>query len=119
MGIMKGISDFLVILAVCIVGFSFTFYVLYHTGPGVYSSAGVGGGDVVDGPYGMDAWQNSLFAGFLMSILGDFNVKELYASSNYVLALVLFLVFMIFVNIVMLNLLIAIMGEIFDVQENA
>ena len=67
----------------------------------------------------MDAWQNSLFAGFLMSILEDFNVEEFYASSNYGLTLFLFLVFMIFVNIVMLNLLIAIMGDIFNVQENA
>ena len=61
-----------------------------------------------------------MFAGFLISILGDFNVEEFYASSNYGITPFLFVLFMILVSIVMLNLLVASTSDIFDkVQENA
>ena len=60
-----------------------------------------------------------MFNGFLF-LLGDFDPYEFAASSSYGLTLGLFIIFMFFINIVMLNLLIAIMGDIFDrVQENA
>ena len=119
---MQGIRYFTVILIVCMTGFAFAFYILYSAGPGVYESAGGSGadeGDIIDGPYGMDSIQMSLFANFLL-LLGDFDAEEFSASSSYGLTLALFVVFMFFINIVMLNLLIAIMGDIFDrIQENA
>jgi len=118
-GITKGIGSFTTILTVCLVGFSFSFFILYRAGPGEYASAGAGGADVVDGPFGMSNWAMSIFTGFLL-LLGDFNAEEFSASASYGLTLTLFVVFMFFINIVMLNLLIAIMGDIFDqIQETA
>ncbi|GMH88768.1 hypothetical protein TrVE_jg422 [Triparma verrucosa] len=121
-GIIRGIGSFMLILVVCMIGFAFGFYILYEAGPGEYASAGGSGsgeGDVVDGPYGMDTPWMALFSGFLL-LLGDFNVEEFNASVSFGTTLLLFVVFMFFINIVMLNLLIAIMGDIFDnVQENA
>ena len=119
LGIMKGILVFLIILIVCVIGFAFSFYILYRQGKGEYSSAGAGGEDVVDEPFGMTSPWMSLFSGFLL-LLGDFNAEEFNASLSYNLTMALFVVFMFFINIVMLNLLIAIMGDIFDrIQENA
>ncbi|GMH78467.1 hypothetical protein TL16_g07811 [Triparma laevis f. inornata] len=111
LGIMEGIRLFVVILFVCVIGFALAFYVLYDAGPGTY--------DTDQKPYGMETPFTSLFAGFLL-LLGDFNVAEFSASSSYMVTLILFVVFMVFINIVMLNLLIAIMGDIFDrIRENA
>ena len=107
LGIIEGIRLFLVILFVCVVGFALAFYVLYDAGSGTNFA----GTDLK--PYGMENPFSSLFAGFLL-LLGDFDVTEFEASSSYYVTLVLFVVFMIFINIVMLNLLIAIMGDIFD-----
>ncbi|GMH58532.1 hypothetical protein TrST_g1037 [Triparma strigata] len=122
LGIIRGIGSFMLILVVCMIGFAFGFYILYEAGPGEYASAGGSGsgeGDVVDGPYGMDTPWMAMFSGFLL-LLGDFNVEEFNASVNFGTTLLLFVVFMFFINIVMLNLLIAIMGDIFDnIQENA
>lgn len=56
---------------------------------------------------------NALFAGFLL-LLGDFNANEFTASLSPFATMILFVVFMVFINIIMLNLLIAIMGDIFD-----
>ncbi|GMH54376.1 hypothetical protein TrST_g10532 [Triparma strigata] len=113
LGIIEGIRLFLVILFVCVVGFALAFYVLYDAGSGTNFA----GEDLK--PYGMENPFSSLFAGFLL-LLGDFDVTEFEASSSYYVTLVLFVVFMIFINIVMLNLLIAIMGDIFDrIRENA
>ena len=53
-------------------------------------------------------------------MLGDFNAEEFSASLSYNTTLMLFVVFMFLVNIVLLNLLIAIMGDIFArIQESA
>ena len=72
---------------------------MYEAEPGEYASAGAGGADAVDGPYGMNTpW----------------------ISVSFGTTLFLFVVFMFFITIVMLNLLIAIMGDIFGkIQENA
>ena len=53
LGIVNGIAVFLVILAVCVLGFAFSFFLLYQDGSGTFSSAGAGGQDVEDEPYGM------------------------------------------------------------------
>ena len=118
-GIIRGIAAFTAILATIVVGFEFAFYILYQAGAGEYASAGAGGADVLDAPYGMSSPRMSLFAGYLL-MLGDFNAEEFSASLSYNTTLMLFVVFMFLVNIVLLNLLIAIMGDIFArIQESA
>ena len=121
-GIISGIGSFMLILVVCMIGFAFGFFILYEAGAGKYSVAGGSGegeGEVVNEPYGMGTPWMALFSGFLL-LLGDFNVDEFNASVSFGTTLLLFVVFMFFINIVMLNLLIAIMGDIFDrIQENA
>ena len=53
-------------------------------------------------------------------MLSGFTVDEVNGSANYFVTALLFMFFTYFINIVMLNLLIAIMGDIFDrIQENA
>ena len=53
-------------------------------------------------------------------MLGDFDLVEYTATSNATSSIALFIVFMYLVNIILLNLLIAIMGDIFDqIQEKA
>ena len=120
LGIISGIRAFMLILVVCMVGFSMSFYILYQAGPGSFTVAGGSGegeGDVQDYPFGMETVPMSLFTGYLL-LLGNFDAEEFSASANYGLTLTLFIVFMFFINIVMLNLLIAIMGDIFErIQE--
>ena len=61
----------------------------------------------------------SLISGYTL-MLGDFDLEAYTATSSVTSSIALFLVFMYFVNLIMLNLLIAIMGDIFDqIQENA
>ena len=53
-------------------------------------------------------------------MLSGFALSDIEGSSNAVITAVLFVIFTYFINIVMLNLLIALMGDIFDkIQENA
>ena len=113
LGIIQGISYFMVIMFVSVIGFALAFFILYDAGPGEFTVAGVDEGVVRDTPWGMQDPLTSLFAGFLL-LLGDFNVNEFSASYSRATTMGLFVVFMLFINIVMLNLLIAIMGDIFD-----
>eukprot|EP00519_Triparma_laevis_P015496 CAMPEP_0182494976 /NCGR_PEP_ID=MMETSP1321-20130603/3800_1 /TAXON_ID=91990 /ORGANISM="Bolidomonas sp., Strain RCC1657" /LENGTH=268 /DNA_ID=CAMNT_0024698211 /DNA_START=1 /DNA_END=804 /DNA_ORIENTATION=+ len=99
-GIIKGVKVFLVILIVCMVGFAAGFFILYENGTDHQS------------PF------FALFSSYTL-MLGDFDVDNFRASSSFVSASSLFFAFTAFINIVMLNLLIAIMGDIFDkIQEN-
>ncbi|GMH53823.1 hypothetical protein TrST_g8090 [Triparma strigata] len=88
------------------IGFAFAFYVLYQ------------------GKADYDGIQHrspflSLFSSYAL-LLGNFDVNELEESSSFVITVFLFVGFSFFINIIMLNLLIAIMGDIFDrIQENA
>jgi hypothetical protein len=53
-------------------------------------------------------------------LLGDFNLEDYTATFNVRASIVLFYIFMFLVQIIFLNLLIAIMGDIYDeIQENA
>ena len=106
LGIIGGIRVFVIILLACMIGFAFAFYVLYR------------------GKADYDGIQHrspflSLFSSYAL-LLGDFDVNELEESSSFVITVFLFVGFTFFINIIMLNLLIAIMGDIFDrIQENA
>ena len=53
-------------------------------------------------------------------MLGDFDIEDFTDTSHFSISICLFVVFMYLVNIIMLNLLIAIMGDVFDrMQENS
>ena len=61
----------------------------------------------------------SLVSGYTL-MLGDFDLESYGATYSKSASIALFMVFMYMVNLLMLNLLIAIMGDIFDqIQENA
>ncbi|GMH67959.1 hypothetical protein TrST_g4181 [Triparma strigata] len=107
-GIMKGIMTFTLILLILMVGFAIGFFIL---GQADIDSSG----NVID----EDSWSVSFVKTYslLLSnyVLDDFTMMKSSAPS-----IILFISFTFFVNIVLLNLLIAIMGELFDkIKENA
>ncbi|GMH75040.1 hypothetical protein TrLO_g8798 [Triparma laevis f. longispina] len=121
--IIQNIRYFLVVLTICITGFSFAFYTLYkasETEKEIGGSVEVDDGGQNQVPvYGLDSPFKSLFPPFFM-MLGSFDPFEFEASLSPATTLILFVCFMIIINIVMMNLLIAIMGDTFDqIQENA
>lgn len=121
--IIQNIRYFLVVLTICITGFSFAFYTLYkasETEKEIGGSVEVDDGGQNQVPvYGLDSPFKSLFPPFFM-MLGSFDPFEFEASLSPATTLILFVGFMIIINIVMMNLLIAIMGDTFDqIQENA
>lgn len=107
LGITLGSRLFLLILAVIVVGFALSFYVLFETGASeddIQGYADVG---------------SSMLSGFTL-MLGDFEVDDFSASSSPNWMKFLFVIFMLLINIIMLNLLIAIMGDKYDeISENA
>jgi len=104
-GIIRGTVAFTAILAVIVVGFALGFYVLFRQGSG--------------DAFGQTSVGMAMLSGYTL-MLGDFDVENYTETGNFLAAVALFVVFMFLVNIVMLNLLIAIMGDIFDqVQESA
>jgi len=131
-GIMAGIKMFILILITVIVGFTFGFYVLARGGDGLYdnemgtvglfseyshnATTYLGLGDVKDFEAGMLNVESMEFKGSMLGayalMLGAFDVEEFAGFSNWYAAVALFVVFTFFVNIVMLNLLIAIMGDV-------
>ncbi|GMI11254.1 hypothetical protein TrLO_g10470 [Triparma laevis f. longispina] len=106
-GIIQGIRVFLAILIVCMVGFAASFFVLFE---GQSNSDG-------------DSTHAGPVKSFLLSytvLLAGFVIDDLDGSASFFSTGMLFIGFTIFINIIMLNLLIAIMGDIFDkIQESA
>ncbi|GMI11132.1 hypothetical protein TrVE_jg9613 [Triparma verrucosa] len=99
-GIIKGIRVFLGLLGICMVGFSAGFFVLFEA-------------EKDNNPL------MRLFQSYTL-MLGDFDIDDFHQSLSYISIAILFITFTVFINIIMLNLLIAIMGDIFDrIQENA
>ncbi|GMH63294.1 hypothetical protein TL16_g03675 [Triparma laevis f. inornata] len=100
-GIIKGIRVFLALLAICMVGFAAGFFILF------------------EGEKDNRQPLMHLFKSYTL-MLGDFDIDDFTTSVSYVSIATLFIAFTVFINIIMLNLLIAIMGDIFDrIQENA
>ena len=113
-GITKGVQAFSAILSIIVVGFALGFFVLFENGSGI-----VGGVCGDDGVFGQTDIGMSLVSGYTL-MLGDFDLEQYTATSSLTASIALFMTFMYLVNLVMLNLLIAIMGDIFDqIQENA
>ncbi|GMH79949.1 hypothetical protein TrST_g10365 [Triparma strigata] len=105
--IIQGIKTFLVILVICMVGFAASFFVLFEEQSDT------------DG----DSTHKSPPRAILQSyttMLAGFTEDDIQGSASTGTTAILFIAFTIFINIIMLNLLIAIMGDIFDkIQENA
>lgn len=107
--ITKGIIGFCVILFIILLAFAGSFVLLYQEYADVQSL----------GFDGYTRYDRSLMTvyGFL---LGNYNIEDMEKASNPHLAMLLLALFMFVVVIVLLNLLIAIMGDKYDeVQENA
>ncbi|GMI01212.1 hypothetical protein TrST_g7001 [Triparma strigata] len=105
LGIFSDMQVFVGIALTCLVGFSVGFYVLFE---------------------GSESFQNenivaSIFTSYtLMLSEFDFSGEYLGKSSDIIATCILFFTFTFGINIVMLNLLIAIMGDTFDrIQENS
>ena len=117
--IVADILPFLVILATVMVASAFVFYLLFYR---YAREDGVGPRNIYAREEGEDlvfGWNAALFSQFTL-MLGDFSTELLENSPYPRLVKVVFILVMLFVNIVMLNLLIAIMGDSYDkVQENA
>ena len=107
-GIFRGIGVFLLILTDIIVGFALGFLALERIN-----------GDVVN-KRGM---LRSVFDSYVLMLTNEgetLALEEGGVSPVVVLSITLFIVFTVLINIVLLNLLIALMGDIFDrIQENA
>uniref|UniRef100_A0A7S1XUS8 Ion transport domain-containing protein n=1 Tax=Phaeomonas parva TaxID=124430 RepID=A0A7S1XUS8_9STRA len=115
----KGIVHFSVVLAVVVAGFALSFYVLFQAGSMEVDLPDVGALTVTDEVFGFGNPISALVSGFAM-MLGDFSIEEFAGSASQSLMTFYFVVFQIIVTIILLNLVITIMGDIFDrVQENA
>jgi hypothetical protein len=113
-GICNGVRVFTLILAVVMTGFAFAFHVLFKAGSGIVD--GVCGEDQV---YTQSNVGMALLGIFAL-LLGDFDLEDYTATFDVRASIVLFYIFMFLVQIIFLNLLIAIMGDIYDeIQENA
>ena len=120
-GIVKGVRVYVGIMFIIMSGFSMAFYMFFKL-----DDDGSKKDDFSD-CYEEKSFRNPAET-LLMSygvMLGEVGKpqKDYTANSNWIIAMVgvtLFVVFTFIINIVMLNLLIAIMGDIFDkIQENA
>ena len=97
-GITRGVKTFMFILVVVITGFAASFFVLSQKDD--------------ETPLEQRTPALSLLSGFTL-MLGDFEVDSYNETLNFEVAAILFVVFMLLVNVILLNLLIAIMGDIF------
>lgn len=111
--IMNGIKVFCGILLLFIVTFASAFYLLFqHVDENSFDD------DIAFvGAY----WKphRTLLAVFTL-LLGDINVNDMYKSSSPQLAVLLLVVFLFVTGVVLMNMLIAIMGDLYDeVQDKA
>ena len=114
---------FVLILLVVLAGFSLSFFVLYRAGTGIINLPDVVDSTgyhqtVEDNVYGYDTWYSSFLPGFAL-MLGAFDLQEFESSGDKDVMAFLFTIFVFFINIVMLNLLIAIMGDQYDIVQES
>ena len=101
------------ILLMVLFGFSMSFLLLFSTGPGSYRPSSTSN-DVM----GQQTFAMSWLSGFGM-MLGEYDPDSFRSTTSEAAMIVLFMVFVYLVTIVLLNLLIAIMGDKYDeVLEN-
>ncbi|GMH71405.1 hypothetical protein TrLO_g3881 [Triparma laevis f. longispina] len=108
LGIVQGTKFFLLILVVCMVGFAAGFFVLYENQDADTLRNGSARVEHMSPTM-------SIFSSYTL-MLGEFDVENFpeTSSGEFFSVILLFTVFTFFINIIMLNLLIAIMGDIFD-----
>ena len=104
-GIVKGIFYFIAVLGLTVVGFATSFFTLKVQA--VYGRSGAS----VEVDHSIYL---SMFSGYLHMLGTDKWLDAFPSSTSFFLACVLFLAFTFIVNIILLNLLIAIMGDLFD-----
>jgi len=105
-GITNGVGPFTAILGTIVVGFALGFFVLFKSGTGKIENE-CGGEEELE-ISGQSTVGMSILSGYTL-MLGDFDVEAFDGTSNSYAAIALFVIFMYLVNIVLLNLLIAIM----------
>jgi hypothetical protein len=104
--ITRDMLPFLVVMGLLIFGFSGAFYILFTP-----DADAAGPPDL---PSSFENFQNTLLSTFLM-ILGAFDMKAFQESTPHRdLAIAMFCFYQVLGMIVLLNLLIAIMGDTFD-----
>mmetsp|Transcript_12442 Transcript_12442/g.25439 ORF Transcript_12442/g.25439 Transcript_12442/m.25439 type:complete len:757 (+) Transcript_12442:2378-4648(+) len=106
-GIVRGIGLFVAVLILTIIGFATSFYTLKVQAK--YGSRKDEDSEVTDHSFFL-----SIFSGYLHMLGTDKWLDAFPSSTSFVLACILFLAFTFIVNVVFLNLLIAIMGDLFD-----
>jgi len=79
--ITRGVRDFVIILAVVVIGFALSFYVLFQAGSMQHDPMTVGDVDVEDEVFGYRNPLAALVSGFAL-MLGDFDRDEFSASAN-------------------------------------
>jgi len=97
-GITLGVRFYLVVMLVVLIGFCSAFFVLFQGAPK---------------DFGQSSPLQSLFSGYTI-MLGTFETSDFDNSVSYSSTSVLFIFFTLFINIIMLNLLITYMADIFD-----
>ena len=102
---------FMIIMAIMILGFTFTFYIMFNESDRLRVN--------VD-RRAYDSMIMSLISTYNMGILGDFNMEAFHEQEEESWLLFLFVLLTAIVQIVLLNLLIALMGSIYEEeQENS
>lgn len=105
--ITRDMLPFLLVMGVLIVGFSGAFYILFTPSDNVVGAR-------IEIPSAFVNYQSTLLSTFLM-ILGDFDITTFKTATPHSdMAILMFCVYQVLGMIVLLNLLIAIMGDTFD-----
>jgi len=105
------IRYFIVIMGIMILGFTFTFYIMFNESDRLRVN--------VD-RRAYDGLVLSLITTYNMGVLGDFNMEAFHEQEQETWLLALFFLLTAIVQIVLLNLLIALMGSIYEEeQENS
>ena len=108
--ITRDMLPFLLVMGVLIIGFSGSFYILFTPPP----AEGGRSGAATDVAPGFANYQSTLLSTFLM-LFGEFDIDAFKESTPHsAMAILLFCVYMVLGMIVLLNMLIAIMGDTFD-----
>jgi hypothetical protein len=100
--IARDIQEFMLIIALFILGFGFAFYVLFNKS------------DAFNGEDAEYAYRNigyALISTFNMGVMGDFSMDMFHNQEHEILLLGLFVTIMVTITVVMLNMLIALMSS--------
>jgi hypothetical protein len=109
-------ANFFVVLGVIIATFAYCFYVLLQESPLGYPVA-EGTGPSSNSSLSALELSTMSFVNVVDMVLGAFDIETFYTAPYWLLAVAMFILFMVLVQIVMLNALIAIMGDTFEKEQ--